>query len=249
VEIDISKASEVPLPNVRMDMVFDIPKQNLVKGTASPFPYLAEVNIVHIKAVNDRLTKTDVVQYLGELYILSTSARAKDKSIALVIVSAEKVPKSILEGLYSRVEPTEIAWIQRIIAEAPAYLFTLEDLPQSEQHCCFLPFQPLAVLQETKQEIRQVVQDAPGNKEKSLFVFWLRKLQPEFYDKEIGMPIDIEEVAKELFPKTLQARENKGREEEKKAIARSMLKEGLAVALIAKTTGLNPDEISKLRQE
>lgn len=249
VEIDITKASEVPLPNVRVDMVFEIPKENLEKGTASPFPYWGEVNIVHIKAVNDRLTKTDVIQYLGELYILATTARAKDKSIALTIVNAEKVPKSLFEGLYSRLESTEIAWVQKIIAEAPVYLFTLEDLPQTEQYRCFLPFQPLTVLAEAGEVIRKISRKKPSTQEELLILFWLRRLQPKFYEEDIEMPRDMLEVINELCPEALRSRENKGREEEKKAIARNMLKEGLAVALIAKITRLNPDEIVKLKQE
>jgi hypothetical protein len=254
VEIDITKASEVPLPNVRMDMVFDIPKENLVGKEASrPFSYWAEVNIVHIKAVNDRLTKADVVQYLGELYIMATSARAKDKSIALTIVSAEKVPSNIFEGLYSRVESTEVPWIQRIVAEAKAYLFTLEDLPQSDEYRCFLPFQPLAVLAGAKEVIRKISRKRPSTQEELLLLFWLRRLQPEFYEEGIEMPRNMVEVINELCPEALQIRENKGRElgkdEEKNTIARNMLRKGLDIAFIAEITGLNPEEIVKLKLE
>ena len=34
--------------------------------------------------------------------------------------------------------------------------------------------------------------------EETLFFYWLRKLQLDFYNKEMGMPIDTEEVMKEL---------------------------------------------------
>jgi hypothetical protein len=157
VEIDISKASEVPLPNVRIDMVFDIPKQNLAKGIVSPFP--------------------------------------------------------------------------------------------CEQHRCFLPFQPLPVLTEAKEVIRKIFKKKPATQEELLLLFWLRRLQPAFYKEDIAMPRDMVEVINELCPEALQASRNKGKEEEKETIARNMLRKGLDLALIAEITGLNLDEISKLRQE
>jgi hypothetical protein len=61
-----------------------------------------------------------------------------------------------------------------------------------------------------KQEIKEIVRQAPGDKQKALFVFWLKKLQPDFYAKEISMPRDLEEVAIDVFPMALQAREMKG---------------------------------------
>jgi hypothetical protein len=62
----------------------------------------------------------------------------------------------------------------------------------------------------------------------------------EFKQALLEVPI-MQDVAKEW--------EERGEERGKKAIARSMLKEGLTIALIAKLTGLNPDEIANLKQE
>jgi hypothetical protein len=200
VDIDITKTSEVPLPNVRMDMVVEIPKANLEKGTCSAFPYWAEMNIVHIKAVNDKLTKMDVVQYLGELYILATSSKAKDKSIVLVIVSAEKVQESIFKDLRSKVKETAYPWIQEIVGEAPAYLFILENLPPSQEHRYFLPFQPLSAIAQAKNFMQEIVKHPEVTKEELLFLFWLRRLQPKFYQEVIQMPRDIVAVIDELFP-------------------------------------------------
>jgi hypothetical protein len=203
VKIDLTTDTEVPTPNIRVDMVFEIPKRKLSKASASPFPYLAEINILHIKAVNDRLTREDVIQYLGELYILATSARAKEKSVVLTIVSAEQVGPSIVEGLRSRIEATKIPWISKIEAELPAYIFTLERLPREKQYQCFLPFQPLSVLEVAKENIQQITQQKPATQENIMLLFWLRKLQPEFF-KEIEMPRDMVEVIEELCPEALQ---------------------------------------------
>ena len=81
VKIDPTKHTEAPLPNARMDMFFEIPEERLSSPISpSPFPFLAEVNIVHIKAVNDKLTVNDVRQYLGELYVICESDIIKKKS-------------------------------------------------------------------------------------------------------------------------------------------------------------------------
>lgn len=189
-------------------MVFEIPKENLEKATGSPFPYFAEVNVVHIKALNDKLTREDVIQYLGELYIIGSSARYKNKSIVLAIISAEKAAKTIWKGLYSRIDSTEDAYIYKIGAELPAYLFVLEDLPGSEQYKCFWPFQPMLVLKEVKEHLQELVQQKIYTPEEALILLWLKRLQPNFY-KEIEMVIDTEEIIKELCPKTLQATSNK----------------------------------------
>jgi len=207
-KIDLTKDTEVPLPNARIDMVFEIPKENLEKATGSPFPYFAEVNVVHIKALNDKLTREDVIQYLGELYIIGASAKYQNKSIVLAIISAEKTAKSIWEGLYSRIESTEKSCIYKIGAELPAYLFVLEGLPESEQYKCFLPFQPMLVIKEVKEYFQELTQKKIYTPEEALILLWLKRLQPNFY-KEIEMVIDTEEIIKELCPKTLQSTSNK----------------------------------------
>jgi hypothetical protein len=56
----------------------------------------------------------------------------------------------------------------------------------------------------------------------------------------LEVPI-MQDVAKEW--------EERGREEEKKAIAKGMLRKKLDIALIAEITGLNPGEIAKLKQK
>lgn len=66
----------------------------------------------------------------------------------------------------------------------------------------------------------------------------------DFRQALLEVPI-MQDVAQEWAKKG----KEEGREEEKKAIARSMLKEGLAIALIAKMTGLNSDDIAKLKQK
>jgi hypothetical protein len=66
----------------------------------------------------------------------------------------------------------------------------------------------------------------------------------EFRLALLEVPI-MQDVAKEWTKQAIE--ETKA--EEKKAIAQNMVKEGLAVALIAKITGLNPEEIAKLKQE
>lgn len=210
VTVDLTKNAEVTLPNVRTDIIFEVPKSRLAKIKESPFPYLEEVNLFHIKAVNDRLTKNDVIQYLGELYIVGTSGRTKGKSVALTIISAEKILPNVVEGLRSKIEATDISWIQKIEAEVPAYIFTLAGLPQTEEYRFFLPFQPLPKLKEAQEDIQKIAQRRPHSTEETLFLFYLKKLQPDFYREEIEMKIDMEEIVKELCPKTLQAKENRG---------------------------------------
>ena len=65
------------------------------------------------------------------------------------------------------------------------------------------------------------------------------------------MPIDIEEVAKEVFPISLQKREEKGKEEGKKAekqtVAKKMLAKSCDIAFIVEVTGLSADEIRQLK--
>src|SRR5574342_883650 len=80
VTIELAKDTESTLPRIRTDMLFEIPKENLAKAKGSHLPCLAEVNLVHIKAVNDRLTQDDVIQYLGELYIVAVKEKTKGKS-------------------------------------------------------------------------------------------------------------------------------------------------------------------------
>jgi hypothetical protein len=253
VKIDFTKDTESSLPRVRTDMVFEISKERLVKAKESHLPCLAEVNLVHIKAVNDRLTQDDVIQYLGELYIVAMKSKVKGKSTNLTILSAEKILPSVKEGLFYEIKGTDKPFLFQIIAQVPAYIYVLEGLPKSKEYWYFWPFEPISFLQTVKQDVKTIVQEASGNKEKSLFVFWLKRLQPDFFDKEIGMPRDVEEIVREVFPESLQAIENKGRKEgrkeEKKTIARNMLAKGLAAGLIAELTGLSLDEIAKLKLE
>lgn len=209
-EIHLTKDTESPLPNVRIDMLFEIPKKKLKKAKESPFPYLAELNLVHIKGINDRLSEEDLLQYLGQLYILGASSKGQNKSIALTILSADKLLKPVIESLRFPLLVKQMPWIYEIQAELPAYIFVLESLPESEEYWTFLPFQPLPVLEAAAAKVRRIVKESPESKDKSLFVYWLKKLQPDFYEKEIGMPIDTEEMARDVFPITLQRKKEEG---------------------------------------
>lgn len=218
VEIDPTKHTEAPLPNVRIDMLFEIPKKQLRKPISpSPFPFLAEVNLVHIKSVNDKLTKNDVKQYLGELYIIEESAIGQGKMVALTIVTAEEV-KSVQDELWFDIFPTEFPWIDGLDVGAEAYLFVLERLSKEYKHYSyFLPFQPLRVLQENKDKVLEIVKKAESDPDYALALFWLAKLQPEFCKKELDMKlINYEEVARELCPKAWQRLEDAGRNAELK---------------------------------
>jgi len=206
VEIDPSKDTEAPLPNVRIDMFFQIPKKQLRKPISpSPFPFLAEVNLVHIKGLNDKLTINDVRQYLGELYIFCESSISKGKSVSLTIVAAEEV-KSLQNELWFDIFPTEFPWIDGMDVGAEAYLFVLERLPlDNKYYSYFLPFQPLNVLQENREKIVEIIKKAESDKEWALVLFWLAKLQPDFCRKELNMKlINYEEVARELCPQAWQ---------------------------------------------
>jgi hypothetical protein len=206
VEIDPSKHTEAPLPNVRIDMFFEIPKKQLRKPISpSPFPFLAEVNLVHIKGVNDKLTKNDVRQYLGELYVICESTLGKGKSVSLTIVAAEEV-KSVQDELWFDIFPTEFPWIDGLDVGAEAYLFVLERLSKEHKHYSyFLPFQPLKVLHDNKDKIVEIAKRAESEPDYALVLFWLTKLQPEFCKKELNMKlINYEEVARELCPQAWQ---------------------------------------------
>jgi hypothetical protein len=213
VTIDFSKETEVPPPRIRTDMLFEIPKENLAQAKMSHLPCLAEVSLVHIKAVNDRLTQDDVIQYLGELYLVAMKAKAKGKSASLIILSAERILPSVTNGLIYEIKATENPSLFQIGAQISAYIYVLEGLPKSGEYWYFLPFQPVSVLKAAKQEIREIAKQSPGDKEKAMFLFWLKKLQPDFYEKEIGMPVDTEEIARDVFPKTLQKKKNEGMRE------------------------------------
>ncbi len=210
VTIDLTKETEVPPPRIRTDMLFEIPRENLAQAKQSHLPCLAEVSLVHIKAVNDRLTQDDVIQYLGELYLVAMKAKAKGKSTSLTILSAERILPSVTEGLLYEIKATEKPFLFQIVAQIPAYIYVLEELPKSEEYWYFLPFQPVSSLKAAKQEIKEIAKQSSFDKEKAMFLFWLKKLQPDFYEKEIGMPRDVEEVAVSVFPMALQAREMKG---------------------------------------
>ncbi len=206
VEIDPSKDTEAPLPNVRIDMFFQIPKKQLRKPISpSPFPFLAEVNLVHIKGLNDKLTINDVRQYLGELYIFCESSISKGKSVSLTIVAAEEI-KSLQDELWFDIFPTEFSWIDGMDVGAEAYLFVLERLSLDHKYYSyFLPFQPLNVLQANKEKIIEIIKKAESDKEWALVLFWLAKLQPDFCRKELNMKlINYEEVARELCPQAWQ---------------------------------------------
>ena len=208
-KLSASEHAEAPLPNVRVDMLFKVPKQNLFKEK-TPFPYLEEVNLFHIKAVNDRLTKEDVIQYLGELYVLSTSTVTKGKTTSLTVISAEKIVKSIFEAV--QVSETSNAGIYKVESLVPAYIYVLDELPDVEDYQFFIPFKSSQVIQNSKEFIRKLSYKKEDSEEAALFLFWLRKLQPNFY-REIEMPIDMEEVVKELCPNTIRKSELKvGRE-------------------------------------
>ncbi len=133
VKIELTKDTESTLPRIRTDMLFEIPKENLVQAKESHLPCLAEVSLVHIKAVNDRLTQDDVVQYLGELYIVAVKEKAKGKNTSLTILSAERILPSVTEGLLYEIKATEKPFLFQIVAQIPAYIYVLEGLPKSKE--------------------------------------------------------------------------------------------------------------------
>ena len=73
-QLNPSENYEALLPQVRIDLFFELPKYKIAKARKfSPFPYFGEQNLVHIKAFNDRLSKDHFIQYIGELYIKARS--------------------------------------------------------------------------------------------------------------------------------------------------------------------------------
>jgi len=250
VELDPTKVAEAPLPNTRMDLLFDIPKQNLKNVADSPFPYLAELNVVHIKAQTDYLTRKDIIQYLAELYIIYCSTRAKDKSVALNIICAENIGKSIRDSLYSNIEETEYFWIEKITAaEVPAYIFFIDKIPEEHEHfLMFLPFKSLANIKKHCEQLHEIAPQINSNKKYAQVFFWLRKLQSAFYLKEFDMKIDMETVVQELCPKTLEHKKKEGKKEEKIEIAMNMLRENAEISFIIKVTGLPKKEVLQLKE-
>jgi hypothetical protein len=115
----------------------------------------------------------------------------------------------VTDGLIYEIKATEKPFLFQIGAQMPAYIYVLEGLPQNGEYWYFLPFQPVSILKAAKEEIKEIAKQASGDKEKAMFLFWLKKLQPDFYEREIGMPRDVEEVAVSVFPMALQAREMK----------------------------------------
>lgn len=247
VEIDPTKHTEAPLPNVRIDMFFEIPKKQLRKPISpSPFPFLAEVNLVHIKGVNDKLTKKDMRLYLGELYVICETAIGTGRSVSLTIISAEEV-QGVEEDVWFDIFPTEFPWIDGLDVGAEAYLFVLERLPKEHQHYSyFLPFQPLKVLQEEKEKVLEIAKKAESDRDCGLVLFWLAKLQPEFCKKELDMKlINYEEVARELCPQAWQRLEDAGRNAELKGELKA-LREALLKRLNRKFGSVPTDLLDQL---
>lgn len=212
-KIDLAKSSEVPLPNVRTDMVFGIAKWKIEKyASSSPLPYLAEENLVELKALNDHLTVQDVMAYLGKLMVRAEDAEKNKRSIALTIFSAEELPKSFLEKTYHPRKSTDYHWLERIEAQYPAYLFIIERLPfEQQEYWKFLPFVPLKVLVKHKRAIHQIVKEAREDPESGQVLLCLSKLQPEFYKKEVKMILqDNKDVASDFFPKAVRQAKTEG---------------------------------------
>ncbi|MEK7483460.1 MAG: hypothetical protein AABZ60_03905, partial [Planctomycetota bacterium] len=210
-ELDPTQYSEALLPQVKMDMWFELPKESLKQLKESPFPYLAEWNLVHIKAVNDLLTTRDVRQYLGELFIMEGTPKTEGKSVALTIITAKALGKNFFENSIRKLGETEYPWIKKVKEDLEIYIMTLEEMPKNEEkYRCFLPFMPIEKLREVKNELRKIKEE--NREEAHLIKLWLSKLQPEFYKEEIQMSIlDTKEIALEFFPKTLENEHLKGK--------------------------------------
>lgn len=209
VKIDLPKSSESKLPKVQIDMQFEIPLEALKKGKkTSPFPFDTEINLVHIKAVNDKLTQEDFRIYLAELTIVAEKEKErkkqkskKPKSTGLLIISAEE----ILKKGYSKIniiEDTKVPWIVKIKHDHPAYIFILDRLPLTEEYQDFVPFMTEKRLEKGKEELHKLADKAKQDKHYKFLLLCLRKLQPNFYKKEFGMSLfaDTKEMAQDLFP-------------------------------------------------
>lgn len=217
-KIDLAKSSEVPLPNVRTDMVFGIPKWKLEKyAKNSPLPYLAQENLVELKGLNDRLTVQQVMAYLGRLMVRAEEAERNNKTITLTIFSAEELPKDFLNETYHPRKATEYYWLEKIEAQYPAYLFIIERLPfEKREYWYFLPFVSLKILMKYKSAIQQIVKESQEQPEWGHLLLCLSKLQPEFYKKEVKMILqDNKEVAVDFFPKAAKEFKAEGKAEGK----------------------------------
>jgi hypothetical protein len=264
--LDRSTSAEVLLPDVKLDMLFDIPKEKIV-NPKSPFTnLLQEVNIFHIKAFNDRLTSDDVKQYIGELYITAVSSICKRKKIAgkivekksvgLTIISAESVAKNMVSGLHC-IEETDIPWIYSIRALGIAYIFVIDEIPDSSEfYHLFMPFRSPAKLIAEKSRIFEISRNITDNSEFLLAMFWLNKLQPEVY-KELNMTVDMKEIVEQLCPDALKQNrlegkiegKEEGRSEREKEIAINLLKQGMEVAFVVTVTGLDNSEVLAIQSD
>ena len=126
-ELDPSKNYEVLMPEDRIDICFELQKSILKKANKlSPFPYFAEVNLVHIKAYNDPFQKKHLSQYLHQLYGQASTEKNKKKSIVLLILTSQEPSKSIFKGTEHKLEKTDEEFIDKIKADYPVYLFVLD---------------------------------------------------------------------------------------------------------------------------
>ncbi len=142
--LDLSKSTEVILPKVRLDGMFEIPKEKLHLVPFSPLPVLTEVNCIEIKGYSDPLTESDLIQAIGELCIMKSNPKYQKKEVSMLILSTGK-PIGILEdkrfGPFQQME--KWPWIYQMDFLLPLYIFVIDEmsLDEKEELAIFLPFQ------------------------------------------------------------------------------------------------------------
>lgn len=206
-DIDRSTTAEAMLPDVRIDKLILIPKDRLERLRNSPFPFLQEVNLIHIKGINDHLTNDDIELYLGQLCIVAVKSRDKGKTCCLMILTSHKIRKNLGNKPWMRFKRTKIPWIYKF-TQCPekAYIFELrKELLEKQEYNFLLPFFPISVIKEKKQIFTDIAKSGIENKRDLLLLNWLREIHPEFYKEEIeSMAINMEEVVRGLCPEALE---------------------------------------------
>lgn len=205
-EVDRSTTAEVVLPDVRIDRVIPIPKNILPRLRNSPFPFLQEVNLIHIKGINDHLTTDDIQMYLSQLNIMALSSIGKGKVSCLLILSSEKVCEDIGNKRGLEFEVTETPWIYEFTGcPEKAYIFELKkEFLEREEYKIFLPFFPLPVIKEKKQIFSDIAEGRAENAVDFMILDWLREIHPKFYKEEIDKMKKMVDVIRGICPEALE---------------------------------------------
>jgi hypothetical protein len=247
----VDAEATLPLGYGNLDLVCELPKELLRRP--SPFPYLGEINLFYLKPSPGSLDKEDIMQGLGALYIAATSSRAQGKSITLTMLTAARLDVQRMSKWHVPVDSKEqpsVAhfsgeprgrepWIYRLTAEAPAYVFVLDEIPMNkEEYWYFLPFQSRPVVEAYQrryprwhEHIKEFTHAINMTPENGVMLFWLKQLHPELYDKEIGVSLDRQEIAESLCPKVLQKVKEQGFQQGLQKGREEGLQEGIAKGL------------------